>query len=138
MRTDTSATTNERIQAVIEKLEDLVLSKNTTYGDSLQNPVRVFSKASSVESICGRIDDKLSRIAAVGVNDDTIDTIYDLMGYYIHLIIAYERELWHARPIGLGSIVAKSAIVDKLLLNVLMRRLFYFNIYIPKGIYILK
>jgi hypothetical protein len=93
MRTDTSANTNDQIQAVIEKLEDLVLSKNTTYGDSLQNPVRVFSKASSVESICGRIDDKLSRIAAVGVNDDTIDTIYDLMGYYIHLIIAYEREL---------------------------------------------
>lgn len=93
MRTDTSATTNEQIQTIIEKLEDLVLAKNTTYGDSLQNPVRVFSRATSVESICARIDDKLSRIAAVGVNDETIDTIYDLMGYYIHLIIAYEREL---------------------------------------------
>ena len=81
--------TNEKISEIIEKLEDLVLSKNTTYGDSLQNPVRVFSKSSSVESICGRIDDKLSRIQAVGVNDETIDTIYDLMGYYIHLLIAY-------------------------------------------------
>jgi predicted AAA+ superfamily ATPase len=84
--------TNEKISEIIEKLEDLVLSKNTTYGDSLQNPVRVFSKSSSVESICGRIDDKLSRIQAVGVNDETIDTIFDLMGYYIHLLIAYERE----------------------------------------------
>jgi hypothetical protein len=34
----------------------------------------------------------LSRISAVGVNDDTIDTIYDLMGYYVHLLIALERE----------------------------------------------
>ena len=84
--------TNEKITEIIEKLEDLVLSKNTTYGDSLQNPVRVFSKSTSVESICGRIDDKLSRIQAVGVNDETIDTIYDLMWYYIHLLIAYERE----------------------------------------------
>ena len=84
--------TNEKISEIIEKLEDLVLSKNTTYGDSLQNPVRVFSKSTSVESICGRIDDKLSRIQAVGVNDETIDTIFDLMGYYIHLLIDYERE----------------------------------------------
>jgi len=91
MRNDVKHT-NEKIADIIEKLEDLVLSKNTTYGDSLQNPVRVFSSATSVESICARIDDKLSRIAAVGVNDDTIDTIYDLMGYYIHLLIALERE----------------------------------------------
>lgn len=91
MRNDVKHT-NEKIADIIEKLEDLVLSKNTTYGDSLQNPVRVFSRSTSVESICARIDDKLSRIAAVGVNDDTIDTIYDLMGYYIHLLIALERE----------------------------------------------
>ena len=85
--------TNTKISEIIEKLEDLVLSKNTTYGNSLQNPVRVFSRATSVESICARIDDKLSRISAVGVNDDTIDTMYDLMGYYVHLLIAMEREI---------------------------------------------
>lgn len=84
---------NDKISEIIEKLEDLVLAKNTTYGNSLQNPVRVFSRATSVESICARIDDKLSRISAVGVNDDTIDTIYDLMGYYVHLLIALEREI---------------------------------------------
>jgi hypothetical protein len=84
--------TNDKIEHVIERLEDLLISKNNTYGDSLQNPVRIFSRLERIESISGRIDDKLSRIAAVGVNEDTKDTLFDLMGYIAHLIIAFEDE----------------------------------------------
>lgn len=84
--------TNEKIEHVIERLEDLLISKNNTYGDSLQNPVRIFSKLDRMESISGRIDDKLSRIAAVGVTDQTKDTLFDLMGYIVHLIIVFEDE----------------------------------------------
>ena len=78
--------TNEKIAEIIEKLEDLVLSKNTTYGDSLQNPVRVFSKSSSVESICGRIDDKLSRLARGRSLDEDVEL--DLIGYLVLLRLA--------------------------------------------------
>lgn len=84
--------TNEKIEHVIERLEDLLISKNNTYGDSLQNPVRIFSRLDRMESISGRIDDKLSRIQAVGINEDTKDTLFDLMGYIVHLIIAFEDE----------------------------------------------
>jgi hypothetical protein len=84
--------TNEKIEHVIERLEDLLISKNNTYGDSLQNPVRIFSKLDRMDSISGRIDDKLSRIAAVGITDETKDTLFDLMGYIVHLIIVFEDE----------------------------------------------
>ena len=84
--------TNEKIEHVIERLEDLLISKNNTYGDSLQNPVRIFSKLDRMDSISGRIDDKLSRIAAVGITDETKDTLFDLMRYIVHLIIAFEDE----------------------------------------------
>jgi len=84
--------TNEKIEHVIERLEDLLISKNNTYGDSLQNPVRIFSKLDRMESISGRIDDKLSRIAAVAVTDQTKDTSFDLMGSIVHLIIVFEHE----------------------------------------------
>lgn len=84
--------TNQKIEHVLERLEDILISKNTTYGDSLQNPVRVFSKLDRMESISGRIDDKLSRIMAVGITDQTKDTLFDLMGYIVHLIIVFEDE----------------------------------------------
>lgn len=88
----TKKSTEGQIHVIMDELAEFIVRKNITYGDSLQNPVRVFSKATGVESISGRIDDKLSRIQAVGVNDDTIDTVKDLIGYFVHLIIAYEKD----------------------------------------------
>ena len=39
-----------------------LLYKNQQYGDSALNPSRIFSKASAVEQLLVRIDDKLNRI----------------------------------------------------------------------------
>ena len=69
-------------------IKALLLSKNEKYGNSALKPVTVFSKLNSAEAIKARIDDKLSRIANVGLDDATEDTLDDLIGYLILLKIA--------------------------------------------------
>ena len=69
-------------------IKALLLSKNEKYGNSALKPVTVFSKLNSAEAIKARIDDKLSRIANVGLDDATEDTLDDLIGYLLLLKIA--------------------------------------------------
>lgn len=63
------------------KITQMLLDKNAAYGDSALNPVRIFSKADSLEQINVRIDDKLSRLARGSANGE--DTELDLIGYLI-------------------------------------------------------
>ena len=77
-------TTNEKITLELSKIEKQLHYKNDCYGDSLQNPLGIFQK-NKIDGILGRIDDKLNRIKAVGVNDKTEDTVEDLIGHLIHL-----------------------------------------------------
>lgn len=79
-------TTNDKIELYCDNLKKFLIFKNNQYGDSLQNPIQVFQK-NKIEGILGRIDDKLNRIKTVGINEDTEDTIDDLIGYLIHLKI---------------------------------------------------
>lgn len=69
-------------------LRGLLLSKNLRYGDSALTPIRIFSQADPVEQLRVRVDDKLSRIARGNLNLDDEDTIMDLAGYLILLMIA--------------------------------------------------
>ena len=69
-------------------ITELLISKNTDYGNTALNPTNVFSKLNSREAICARIDDKLSRISNRGINDKTEDTIDDLIGYLLLLKMA--------------------------------------------------
>jgi len=80
------------IKEVCEGLCSLLESKNKAYGNSALEPMNVFSKGSAVDSLCARIDDKLKRIKNRGLNDDTEDTLYDLCGYLVLLIIAKEND----------------------------------------------
>ena len=77
------------IKKVGEEVIDLLLEKNSAYGDTANNPSNVFSKLDSIEAIKVRIDDKLSRIKNKGLNDKTEDTLTDLIGYLVLLKIAY-------------------------------------------------
>jgi hypothetical protein len=70
------------------RVENLLLRKNASYGDSALKPANVFAKGSAVENLCSRIDDKLMRIKNKGINVNTTDTIDDLIGYLILLNIA--------------------------------------------------
>lgn len=79
--------TLDEMQALISKecdeLKEFLLEKNRAYGNSASSPVRIMSKASPVEQILVRIDDKLSRIARGSSAGE--DVIKDLVGYLIIL-----------------------------------------------------
>jgi len=81
------------ISLVCDGIKELLLEKNSKYGDSALNPNRIFSKADTVEQLLVRIDDKLNRIqkgAGLIANDE--DVINDLIGYLILLKVALSRK----------------------------------------------
>ena len=84
--------TRSKIKAKCKRVEDLLLQKNARYGGASLEPVNIFSKCNSVTSIKARIDDKLKRIQTSGPIDDTEDTLLDLTGYLILLMIAKDNE----------------------------------------------
>lgn len=84
--------TQTDISEICDSIKDLLLSKNQKYGDSAINPSRIFSKASPVEQILVRIDDKLNRIQkGAGLIASDEDVINDLIGYLVLLKIALKR-----------------------------------------------
>jgi hypothetical protein len=80
--------TQNSIKWICNEIRDLLISKNKAYGDSALEPDNIFSKLDNAQAICARIDDKLSRIKNVGLDDKTEDTLDDLIGYLILLKIA--------------------------------------------------
>lgn len=67
----------------------MLIEKNRKYGDSALNPARIFSKASNIEQLKVRLDDKLSRIKNAQDDEDE-DVIADLIGYLVLLTVAKE------------------------------------------------
>lgn len=70
------------IASACDELKELLLEKNRKYGDSALNPVRIFSKASTLEQLKVRMDDKLSRLRNAQDDDDE-DPVTDLIGYLV-------------------------------------------------------
>lgn len=82
-------TTQTQITFVCELVKNLLLSKNEKYGNAALDPIRIFSKANTVEQLLVRIDDKLNRIKfGAGLLATDEDTLLDLIGYLILLKIA--------------------------------------------------
>jgi hypothetical protein len=81
--------TKDKINDACDEIKAMLLMKNRKYGDSALNPIRIFSKADSIEQIKVRIDDKLNRLKN-RQNDEDEDVINDLIGYLILLKIASE------------------------------------------------
>ena len=84
--------TKDKIKLKCQEVEDLLIQKNDAYGDSALNPVGIFSSLKASEAIRIRLDDKLKRIANVGLNDETEDTLLDCAGYMVLLMIANDNE----------------------------------------------
>ena len=84
--------TSELIIAECQSISNMLIAKNKQYGDSVSQPVRIFSKANSSEQIKVRIDDKISRLVR---GDDSLepdeDIIDDLIGYLILLKIQMNK-----------------------------------------------
>ncbi len=85
--------TQQDIVRVCDRVKNLLLEKNMKYGDSALNPIRIMSRASTIEQILVRIDDKLNRLKQ-GDNllFDDEDVIMDLIGYYVLLKVAIDRD----------------------------------------------
>lgn len=64
-----------------DQIKEMLLAKNRAYGNSAITPMRVFSKATPIEQINVRMDDKLSRI--VKGQSAGEDPELDLIGYLI-------------------------------------------------------
>ena len=73
-----------------KEIADMLKSKNASYGDSVANPTKIFSKLPPMERLGVRIDDKLSRLAK-GTEYPGDDTIDDLIGYLILWKVTKER-----------------------------------------------
>lgn len=82
-------TFKEKVEKIANDVCSMLVAKNESYGNSALDPVRIFSKADSVEQIKVRIDDKLSRLQRG--NNLGEDTINDLIGYLFLLKIAGEK-----------------------------------------------
>lgn len=72
---------------IMIEIKTLLLAKNRKYGNSALEPKRIFSKASPVEQLLVRIDDKLSRLSNQTIDEDE-DVVTDLIGYLIILKMA--------------------------------------------------
>ena len=78
------------VYEITNELAEMLISKNAKYGNSALEPKRIFSKASPVEQILVRLDDKLSRLANDAENEDE-DIVADLLGYLVLLKIAKNK-----------------------------------------------
>jgi hypothetical protein len=85
-----SKETERDIERIVSEISEMLVAKNRAYGDSALEPVRIFSKTETVEQLYVRIDDKLSRVQG-GHEYPGDDTIKDLIGYLVLLLVAKER-----------------------------------------------
>ena len=101
-----NADMKDKIKHECRMISDLLCQKNESYGDSACSPRNIFSKLNAEDAICARIDDKLSRIANRGLNGDTEDTLFDLIGYLVLLKIARKDRVAEKTkeidPLGVG------------------------------------
>tara|TARA_R100000234_G_C4969277_1_gene165418 strand:- start:602 stop:1012 length:411 start_codon:yes stop_codon:yes gene_type:complete len=74
-----------KLDIELRNIGDLLKSKNKAYGNTALKPLGIFSKLDASEALCARIDDKLARISNKGINDQTEDTVSDLIGYLLLL-----------------------------------------------------
>ena len=85
------------IATACDEVKELLLEKNRKYGDSALNPVRIFSKSSTLEQLKVRMDDKLSRVRNAQDDEDE-DPTTDLIGY----LILYKVALMQQRRADFG------------------------------------
>ncbi len=87
----TAQEAQDMIAAECDAVKELLLAKNREYGNSAFDPIGIFSRATAIQQIEVRIDDKLKRIQTTrGMVDVAIheDTEQDLIGYLILLRVA--------------------------------------------------
>ena len=70
---------DKELQEKIDLVKDILITKNKCYGNSALEPIRIFSRADTIEQLKVRLDDKLSRLAkGKDVLEKDKDVIVDL------------------------------------------------------------
>lgn len=82
---------DKQVDLICGSIAKMLKQKNRSYGNSALDPVRIFSRATPKEQILVRLDDKLSRLKR-GDNRFQEDTVVDLLGYLVLLVIAERQE----------------------------------------------
>ena len=77
----------QSVASICHRVETMLVEKNKSYGNSALDPIRVFAKGDRIDLLHCKIDDKLSRIAR-GHEMAGEDTVFDLIGYLVILLIA--------------------------------------------------
>ena len=83
---DKALPTEDSISEICMAMNDLLHYKNDKYGDAALKPKKIFSKLDSADSICVRLDDKLSRV--MNCSELRTNDICDIIGYLTLLLIA--------------------------------------------------
>lgn len=87
----------DKINKVISDLGQFLLEKNKRYGNSVMEPLGIFSKhisanaPQSYNAVLARLDDKLNRIK--NSNELRANDIVDLWGYLVFLIMHLDPDL---------------------------------------------
>ena len=83
----------KKIKETGKEVTEFLLNKNKQYGNSVFEPMGIFSKGTPQEGLRVRIDDKLNRLMQ---GNDSIETdediVKDLIGYLTLLLIMMRRE----------------------------------------------
>lgn len=69
---------------ILQAVHSTLTTKNSSYGNSVLDPINIFSQAESTPGLFVRLDDKLSRVKYGWDTMDKqqrLDTLIDLMGY---------------------------------------------------------
>lgn len=79
----------EACNKIIASIKSVLIEKNKRYGNSALAPINVFYKGDATDSICIRLDDKLSRIKNSG--ELRKNDLYDLLGYCILYLVGINK-----------------------------------------------
>ena len=83
----------KKIRETGKEVTNFLLKKNKQYGNSVFEPIGIFSKGTSQEGLRVRIDDKLNRLMQ---GNDSLETdediVKDLIGYLTLLLIMMREE----------------------------------------------
>jgi hypothetical protein len=77
----TTAEIKDAVTEVCEEIRQMLHAKNEAYGNSVPDPLCVFSRSDAIERIHVRLDDKLSRLSRGFAAGE--DTEMDIVGYLI-------------------------------------------------------
>ena len=75
---------------ITTSIKNVLLEKNKRYGNSALAPINVFYKGDATDSICIRLDDKLSLIK--NSRELRKNDLYDLLGYCILYLISVNKD----------------------------------------------